>query len=199
MEQPVPDTPNHDLPTTGLDSTTTLLLRVKQGDAAARESLLARFLGPLRRWARGRMPRSASNLADTDDLVQITLLRALDHLEAFEPRREGAFLAYLRRILMNQIRDAARKTSRSPRREALDEDLPDSEPSPLEQTAGKETVARYELALSKLSEDEQQAVVLRLELGFSYPEIARATGASSPNAARMKVVRAVQRIAEELS
>ena len=103
------------------------------------------------------------------------------------------------RILVNQIRDEARKTSRSPRKEQLDEDLPAPDPSPLEQAAGRETIARYELALSKLSEDEQQAVMLRLELGFSYPEIARVTGAPSPNAARMKVVRAVQRIAEELS
>jgi DNA-directed RNA polymerase specialized sigma24 family protein len=35
--------------------------------------------------------------------------RAFDHVEGFEPRFEGAFFAYLRRILMNRIRDEIRR------------------------------------------------------------------------------------------
>ena len=195
----MPHDQGHDSPTIGLESTTTLLIRAKEGDAAARNRLVQRFRAPLRRWAHGRMPRSARNLADTDDLVQNALLRALDHIEAFEPRREGAFLAYLRRILVNQIRDEARRAARQPPQEEPGKNLPDPEPSPLEQALGREKVARYEAALGKLNEEDRQAVVLRIEFGFTYPEIAEATGSPSANAARMKVVRAVQRLAEELA
>jgi RNA polymerase sigma-70 factor (ECF subfamily) len=77
-----------------LESTAGLLERVRGGDAGARERLLSRYVPALRRWAHGRLPPRARELADTDDLVQVTLIRALDHLGDFEPRRPGAFLAW---------------------------------------------------------------------------------------------------------
>ena len=194
----MPDDSDGNNPTVGLESTTTLLIRVQDGDIKARDQLLARFREPLRRWAHGRVPRGARSLVDTEDVVQNTLIRSLDHLKAFEPRREGAFLAYLRRILMNQIRDEARKAARQPPREEPGEDLPASSPSPLEEALGTEAVARYETALAKLPEDDQQALVLRIELGFTYPQVAQAIGSPSANAARMRVVRALVRLVEEL-
>ena len=72
----------------------------RAGDQRARERLVSRFLPILRNWATGRLPGGARDLAETDDLVQITLVRALDHIDRFEHRGEGAFLAYLRRILL---------------------------------------------------------------------------------------------------
>ena len=186
-------------PTVRLESTSTLLSRVREGDDKARERLLARFLAPLRRWAHGRIPARARGLFDTDDLVQITLLRSLDHLKGFDPRREGAFLAYLRRILVNQIRDEIRKADRGPRREELGDEVRDPGPSPVEEILGRETVERYEAALARLPAEHQEAVVLRIELGFSYPEIAEALASPSANAARMTVVRALVRLGEELT
>jgi len=131
--------------------------------------------------------------------VQITLLRSLDHLKGFDPRREGAFLAYLRRILVNQIRDEIRKADRGPRREEFGDEVRDPSPSPLEHILGRETVERYEAALARLPAEHQEAVVLRIELGFSYPEIAEALASPSANAARMTVVRALVRLGEELT
>jgi RNA polymerase sigma-70 factor (ECF subfamily) len=179
-----------------LDSTATLLAQIRQGDTAARDRLIARYLAPLQRWARGRLPARARDLADTDDLVQVTFLRALDHLDKFEPRRDGAFLAYLRRILQNQIRDQLRRVGRKPRAEALAEDLPVGAASPLEEAIGRETVEVYERALSRLPQDQQEAVLLRIELGFTHREVAEAIGSPSPNAARMLVARALIRLAE---
>jgi RNA polymerase sigma-70 factor (ECF subfamily) len=195
----VPNEPDHDDAKVGLESTTTLLARAKGGDSAARDRLLERFRAPLLRWAHGRLPRRAAPLVDTDDLVQIALLKSLDHMKAFESRREGGFMAYLRKILMNQIRDEARRATRQPAREDLAEDLPDPAPSPLEETVGSEALARYEAALARLPEDDQEAVMLRIEMGLSYPELAEAIGSPSPNAARMKVVRAVARLGEALA
>jgi RNA polymerase sigma-70 factor (ECF subfamily) len=41
--------------------------------------------------------------------------------------------------------------------------------------------------------------MLRVEMGFTYPEIAQAIGAPSANAARMTVVRALARLAEAMN
>src|SRR5262245_46623761 len=94
------------------DSTAVLLHRVRAGDTEARERLVARHLPLLRGWAHRRLPPGARALADTEDLVQITFIRALKQVEAFEPRHEGAFLAYLRQILLNAIRDEIRRARR---------------------------------------------------------------------------------------
>jgi RNA polymerase sigma-70 factor (ECF subfamily) len=142
------------------------------------------------------LPPQARGLADTDDLVQVTLVKALGKIETFEPRREGAFLAYLRQILINQLRDLLRKSARRPQAEALPENLAQSGPSPLEAAIGSERLEKYERALASLSEKQREAVILRLEMGFTHAEVAEAIGSPSWNAARMMVVRALVRLAE---
>ena len=180
-----------------LESTALLLEQVRSGDPAARERLVARFLPLLRRWAHGRLPHYARSLADTDDLVQISLLRALDHVGGFEVRREGAFLAYLRRILLNSLRDEIRRAQRRPTDDIANFELAAPDRSLLEQQVGRETMEAYESALGRLTEPQQEAVIMRIEFGYSYPQIAEAT-ASTPNAARMLVARALVRLAEEM-
>jgi RNA polymerase sigma-70 factor (ECF subfamily) len=185
-----------DEPTMDLESTASLLGHIRDGSLPARDRLMRRYLDPLRRWARGRLPVGLRDLTDTDDLVQITLLRALDHVDGFEYRKDGAFLAYLRRILQNRIRDEVRRAARRPGQAELPEEFPAAGPSPLEQAMGKQALERYERALQGLRPEQQEAVVLRMELGFTYPEIAAALGSPTPNAARMMVTRGVIRLAE---
>jgi RNA polymerase sigma-70 factor (ECF subfamily) len=179
-----------------LTSTRTLILRVRRGDARAREELAARVLPGLRRWARGRLPGRARALADTDDLVQISLLRALGRVEQFEPRREGAFLAYLHRVLLNCIREEIRRASASPAASPLTDDLIEDRPALLDRTLGTDAVDAYESALAGLPERQQQAVVLRIEFGFTFPEIADILGHTNPDAVRMLVSRGLVRLAE---
>lgn len=179
-----------------MESTTALLDRARRGDEEARELLASRFLPLLRRWAHGRLPSRARGAVDTDDLVQVTLIKALDRLASFEPRREGAFLAYLRRILLNQLRDEIRRAM--PGREAEIEEIPAPLPSLVEEAIGKQAVERYEQALQTLDERQREAVVLRIEFGYSHEEVAEAVGCPSANAARMLVSRALVRLAEVL-
>lgn len=179
-----------------MESTADLLARARDGEHAAREQLVARYLPLLRRWAHGRLPQYARELAETDDLVQVSLLRVLDHLADFEPRHEGAFFAYLRRILLNAVRDEIRRASRLPGRAEIPASLASEAPSAVEQAIGREVMEAYEAALSSLPETQQQAVILRVEFGFSYPEIAAALGRSSSNAVRMMVSRSLIRLAE---
>jgi RNA polymerase sigma-70 factor (ECF subfamily) len=179
-----------------MDATTTdLLARARAGDAHARNQLFSRCRDPLVRWAHGRLPAHARDRYDTDDLVQITFVRTLERMDGFVPRHEGAFLHYMRTILLNQIRDEIRRTARRPAREDLDDNLHDGGPSPLESAMGKDVLERYERALTRLQPDQQEAVILKLELGLGYQEIADKLNRPSANAARLLVTRAVARLA----
>lgn len=179
-----------------LETTASLILRIQAGDLSARDRLVERFLGPLQRWARGRLPSGARDLTDTDDLVQVTFLSALDHVKDFEPRREGAFLAFLRRILINKIRDQIRRAQRRPAMESVHEQIRGHEPSPLENAIGSEALGLYEKGLTQLTPEQQEAIILRIELGFTWAQVAETLGCPSPNAARMLVSRALVRLAE---
>ena len=177
-----------------LESTATLLGLIRGGDLAARERLLSRIYRPLIRFAHGRLPVRARDLTDTEDLVQVALLRALDHIEEFDPRREGAFMAYLRSILLNLVRDEARRVSRRPEQEEMGENLVAPCASPLEEAVGREALERYDLALDKLGEEQREAVVLRVEMGYTYAQIAEAMALASTDSARMMVTRAIARL-----
>ena len=180
------------------DSTAALLQRVRNGDEIARERLIARHLPLLRSWAHRRLPPSARALADTDDLVQVTFIRALKHMERFEPRHEGAFLAYLRQILLNAMRDEIRRAGRRGPHEELDEGVADATPSPLEAALGRDALERYDRAFNALGAEQQEAVFMRVEMGFTYEQIAEALGKTSANTARMVVSRALARLALDM-
>jgi RNA polymerase sigma factor (sigma-70 family) len=181
-----------------VESTTLLLRRIWQGDSRAREQLVVHYLPILKRLAHGRLPASARGLVGTDDLVSITLEKAIRRIDTFEPRREGAFLAYLRQILLNEIRSQIRHAKARPVAGELDTDLSANGKSPLEELVGLELIERYESALERLTPEQREAVIMRIEMGLSHQEVADALGAPSPDAARMIVARALARLAEEL-
>jgi RNA polymerase sigma-70 factor (ECF subfamily) len=180
------------------ESTFQLLERAHTGDDRALEVLFARYLKPLERWASGRLPRWARNAADTHDLVQDTLLNAFRKIGNFEPQREGAFQAYLRQAVMNRIRDELRRTRTRPATATFDEDEHPHVGSPLEEAIGVQTFERYEAALQRLTGEEREAIVARVELGHTYEEMATLLGKPSADAARMAVTRALVRLAEEM-
>ena len=73
-----------------VESTFNLIERARAGDSEALDRLFARHRKPLQRWASGRLPKWARDIADTEDLVQETLLQTFKRIEGFEPRRVGA-------------------------------------------------------------------------------------------------------------
>ena len=180
-----------------LESTSLLLERIRGGDSAAGERLFARVLPALTRWAHRRLPAGMRDLSETGDLVQLAVMRALGRLDSFQAEREGAFLAYLRQILKNLVRDEARRLG-SRAREPLTESREDPGPSPLERTVSRDVLDRYERALERLDDDSRQAVLLRVEFGYTYVQIADALGKPSPDAARMAVGRAMVEIARHM-
>ena len=196
------DTRDDSTPQTGkgsLDSTFHLIARVRAGDRDALERLFARHLEPLRRWARGRLPHWARQLTDTDDLVQDALVQTFKRIDEFEPRRVGALQAYLRQAVINRVRDEVRRKGRQPVTAADLELLElESAASPLEEAIGREGVERYEQALARLKPAERDLVIAKVELGYSYAELADAFDKPSTEAARKAAERALVRLAEEM-
>jgi len=181
-----------------LDSTFDLLERARSGDAEALDRVFARHLKPLQRWISGRLPRWARDMADTDDLVQDTLLQTFKRIEGFEPRRVGALQAYLRQAVLNRVRDELRRKGRRPDSTDLEGVAVPEEGSPLEEAIGREAVGNYERALQRLRPEEREAIIARVELGYSYEELAEALGKPSVDAARKAAQRALLRLAEEM-
>ena len=173
--------------------------RANAGDQQALDRLIARHLPPLRRWARGRLPKWARDLADTDDLVQDTLLQTFRRLDVFEVRGPGALLAYLRQALLNRVRNELRKKGRRPEAADLDGREVALGQSPLEVAIGKEAVDRYERALSALTPDEREAIIGRVEMGYSYQELAELLGKPTADAARKAAQRALVRLTRQLN
>ena len=182
-----------------LDSTFQLITRARTGDQAAIERLFARHLKPLQRWASGRLPKWARDLADTDDLVQEALLQTFKRIGDFEPRRVGALQAYLRQAVLNRLRDELRRKARRPDEMNLDglEDV--TARSPLEEAIGRQAIEDYEDALRRLRPEEREAIIARVEIGYTYEELAEALGKPSADAARKAARRALLRLAEEMN
>ena len=189
QEQP-PDTPG----------SSDLLRRARRGDRAARDALYDRLFPWLRRRARGRLPRWARGVADTSDVVQVVLLRALRRIAGLESTSSVAFRTYLLRAVDHRIRDEMRNVASRDTWGGLEEkDLPvNPDPGPLEQVLQGEARECYLRALKRLKRREQRLIVGRVELDYSFKQLALIDNRASPDAARIALRRALVRLSEEM-
>jgi RNA polymerase sigma factor (sigma-70 family) len=133
-----------------------------------------------------------------DDIVQDVLVRAVGHLNSFEPQHDGALQSYLRQAVLHRIRDEIRRTRREPAREEVNSNARSASPSPEQEAEAVELFEAYEAALSRRSEDDREAIALRVDLQLPYREIAKISGKPSEEAAQMAVSRALVRLAREM-
>ncbi len=182
----------------GLTTSLRLFLRARQGGSTALNRLFGHFLPGLQRWARGRLPSWARRRIDTVDLVQEALVNLFRHLGRIEPKRRRAVRAYLQESIRNRIRDEIRRAGQVETSEGPTPSLPDPGTSPLDRVIAFENTARYREALRRLDPGDHELIVARVEMGFSYEQLALATGRPSSDAARVAVRRALLRLAEEL-
>jgi RNA polymerase sigma-70 factor (ECF subfamily) len=127
------------------------------------------------------------------------LVKAIRNLRDFVAVGEHGFQNYLRSAVGNAIRDEIRKARNRPALDALDSAVPSDAPSPLERAVGRLRLQRYEAALLRLSPEERDAVVARLEFGFTHVELASAIGKRTPDAARKLCQKALARLLTEMS
>jgi RNA polymerase sigma-70 factor (ECF subfamily) len=182
----------------GTTSTPVLLDRARAGDREPIDTLAARYLPRMSRWARGQLPVWARSLAHTQDIVQETVFRTFQRIDRFEVRGEGALQAYLRQALMNRIREEILRVGRRPVSDVLESQAEDDGPSPLDVAVGREAVERYEAALGRLRAGDREAIIAKVEMGSTNEELADMLGKPTANAARVAVERALIRLATEM-
>jgi RNA polymerase sigma-70 factor, ECF subfamily len=147
-----------------------LVTRAKDGDRLALEALCARHAPKVERLARHllRDPEDAS------DAAQEALAKLCVRLHQF--RGDSQFSTWLHRLVVNTCRDAVeRRKSRV--HEPLADDLssgPDDDPL---RAAGISELRRELCAsLADVSPQQAQVVLLKDALGYSFEEIAEASG-----------------------
>jgi RNA polymerase sigma-70 factor (ECF subfamily) len=151
-------------------------------------------------------------MVSADDVLQVTYLEAFLRIRSFIPLGPQSFLAWLRRISQNNLRDAIRELERekrpSPARRITAPPGDDSYVSLLDQYAGKATTvpraaARSEIrqvvddALKRLPHDYETVLRLYELEGLSAPETAERMNRSH-GAVRMLLSRARECLGEIL-
>jgi DNA-directed RNA polymerase specialized sigma24 family protein len=81
----------------------------------------------------------------------------------------------------------------------LDGSEEDQGASPLEHAIGRQLAERYERALARLSPQQQELIIARVEMGCGYEELAESLGKPTGEAARKAAKRALVRLAEEMA
>jgi RNA polymerase sigma-70 factor, ECF subfamily len=176
------------------ESTVSLIEKARMGDRDALEALLQRSLPELKRWAHGKLPPQARGALDTGDVVQETVLHVLRRLDSFEPRHVHSMQQYLRRAVINRVRDELRRIGRQPPPQELVWEPASKALSALEVAIRTEEYQAYRTALAALSAKDRQLIVMRIELQWSYIQIASTLGMSTPDAARVAIFRALRRL-----
>lgn len=169
------------------ESTKTLVQAAQAGDTAAFESLVERYRERLERQIEARMGPAVRARSEPADIVQETLVRALDSLVHFRWQGEDSFYRWLGSIAEHLIWNVSKKRSAEPLR---------LEPAELHRTSATQRLRRaerfdrLETAVAGLSPDQREAL-LRVRIdGLSLKETARRMG-RTPGAVQKLVARAL--------
>jgi RNA polymerase sigma-70 factor (ECF subfamily) len=144
------------------DGDTALLEDCKRGDRMALESLVRRYERPVFNAAY----RMLGNPDEAADVTQTTFLKAIEHLDRFNPKYK--FFSWIYRIAVNESINQINRRSRL-------EELGDNQSSPLrgpdEMTEAGRVSKQVQSVLLDLSEDHRAVIVLRHFVEVSYRQI----------------------------
>jgi RNA polymerase sigma-70 factor (ECF subfamily) len=188
---------------------TALIREARRARPGARDRLLEQFRNYLRLLARNGIDISLQGKEDPSDLVQETLLKAHKHFDQFRGRTEAELVAWLRQILANNLTDLARRYYKAEGRRvgreqsleqallassaAVDRLLAGEGPSPSESAERRELAVVLADALTELSEDHREVLVLRNLQDRDWGEVAERLG-RSVGAVRMLWARALKQL-----
>lgn len=186
----------------------TLIEGVRRGDPECRDRLFTLCRSYLGFVARSQIETWLRRKVDASDLVQETMLEACRDLERFQGCTEQEWLAWLRKILAHNAADFVRRyrgtAKRAAGREVPFRDPADSQargapepaakqPTPSQEFLQIDNELRVTAALSQLTPDYQEVVVLRNLERLSFNEVAERMGRTRP-AVQMLWMRAIKKL-----
>jgi RNA polymerase sigma-70 factor (ECF subfamily) len=187
-----------------------LLAEARRGDAEAVNQLFDRHRRALHRLIRMRLDQRIQRRVDVSDVVQDVLVEANRRLQDYLDKPAMAFHLWIRQIAKDRIIDAHRRHRVSAKRSVdrersllpageqrssvqLAARLCDPQLTPAAAAAQQELARRVEQAISQLSEQDGEVIVMRHYEQLSNQEVAQALGLTEP-AASMRYLRAVRRL-----
>jgi RNA polymerase sigma-70 factor (ECF subfamily) len=191
--------------------TASALRQARAGSAEALGNVLEACRGYLLTVAQRELDPQLRAKGGPSDLVQQTFLEAQRDFAGFHGETEAELLAWLRRLLLNNlanfVRDYRETAKRQVTREIglldVDSSRPgdlgpaSASPTPSKQAMLHERTAAVLQALDKLPPDYRQVVWLRYHDERSFEEIGKIMGRSA-NAVRKLWLRAVERLKQDL-
>jgi len=188
-----------------------LLKQARAGDQSARDRLFTVCRNYVSVAARSEVASWLKAKVDASDLVQQTLLEAHRGMANFRGESEAEWLAWLRRILAHNAADYVRRfhgvEKRRVGREVSLQAGDDSDRGDLQLDGDVETpsqlVMQKELqlqvadALTQLSEDHQEVIILRNMQRLPFDEVAERMRRTRP-ATQMLWMRAIKKLQEVL-
>jgi RNA polymerase sigma-70 factor (ECF subfamily) len=201
------------MPREEANSVADLLQQARAGNTAARDRLFERCRNYLGILARTQVETWLQAKVDASDIVQQTMLEAHRGFGGFQGVTEGEWLAWLRRILTHNAADFVRQfhgtDKRQARREvpldaAPDASLPgslfhpaDEGDTPSQMLIQKERELAVADALTRLTPDHREVVILRNLQRLPFDEVARRMNRTRP-AVQMLWMRAIHKLQDEL-
>jgi RNA polymerase sigma-70 factor (ECF subfamily) len=162
-----------------------LIVAAQRGDRPAFAQLVERYWDRLYRW----LYRLTHDRHTAEDLVQESFLKAFAGLKKFQAGTN--FRAWLFRIAHNNFANQCRAAARS--REALPEDVADRQHGPLDQAVSAEALQSLGRAIQRLPAEFRAALLLRVEEGLSFRQIAEVLDLTEETA-RWRVFKARQKL-----
>jgi RNA polymerase sigma-70 factor (ECF subfamily) len=154
--------------------------------------------------ANEELPSDLRPKVGASDLVQETFLRAQDHFAQFRGTSADDLLAWLRRILLNQLANVTRHYRATDKRqlgrelalaeaplEQLQDAVATDDESPRARLVAREAEHDLERALAQLTAEQRQVIEWRNRDELSFEEIGRRLGRSA-EAGRKVWARAVE-------
>ena len=176
------------------DPDITLMLRVKEGDLSAYETLIDKFKQPVM----NLVYRLIHDLDEAEDIAQNVFIQIWKTRTRYEPNSK--FTPWLFTIARNMSLNEIRRRTRHPA-DSLDEPHPESDnhprhviedyssPIPAEAALNGELHARIEDAIRDLPEKQRVALLLCRDGGVTYDEIAQVLGGISLTAVKSIIFR----------
>jgi len=159
-----------------------LMVRYRQGEVAAFETLYARHKGPLYRY----FLRQGLDRESSAELMQEVWMKIIGAKDRYEPTAK--FTTYLYRLAHHCLIDRSRRSAHKMAQQTAGQDL-DPADLPAGAAADPQTGAirdedaeKFRSAVARLPDEQREAFILKQEAGLSLDEIALVTGVNAQTA-----------------
>jgi RNA polymerase sigma-70 factor, ECF subfamily len=169
-----------------------LARRATNGDAQARDLLLAEVRVIVHRYCHARLGRLPASQQTADDVAQETCIAVLSALPGYQDRGRP-FQAFVYGIASHKVADAQRQAMRAPVPTDPLPDTVDDRPGPADQVVRADEATQARELLDLLPPAQRELLLLRVAVGLSAEETGQVLD-MTPGAVRVAQHRALTRL-----